>query len=146
MLRQPLVQVDYAANEEDLMLVKLLESERLLNKVLLTFGHLCAEIDEISREAKKLQLEFLYKDEELLVIIQNASNSNNEMDLSKYNSNNNQVMLKMSESMEFLYQMQFLLQRCILLGNNLLHQCGAVLAHDQSESGIETKIMVGHND
>ncbi|XP_037817171.1 WASH complex subunit 4 [Lucilia sericata] len=145
LLREPLIQIDYAAQEEEFMLVKLLESERMLNKVLLTFGHLCAEIDDISREAKEMQLKFLFKDEELLVIMQNIVEGENEGELpsrnSSVNNNNNMVMLKMSESMEFLCQMQFLLQRCILLGNNLLHQCGAVLAHEKTSTGVEVKLV-----
>lgn len=147
MLREPLVQVDYAANEEALMLVKLLESERMLNKVLLTFGHLCAEIDDIRQEAKQMQLKFLFKDEELLLLMQDVSGLENDVDSSrnsKGGNNNNRVMLKMSESMEFLCKMQFLLQRCILLGNNLLHQCGAVVASDKVTVGIEMKMVVSY--
>ena len=128
------------------MLVKLLESERMINKVLLTFGHLCAEIDDISKEARQMQLKFLFKDEELLIIMQNNFTEDGEKESSKHGNNNNtnnNVMLKMSESMEYLCQMQFLLQRCILLGNNLLHQCGAVLAHDKIAPGVELKVKVG---
>ncbi|KAM7347457.1 strumpellin and WASH-interacting protein [Cochliomyia hominivorax] len=145
LLREPLVQINYAAPEEEQMLVKLLESERILNKVLLTFGHLCAEIDEICKEAREMQLKFLFKNEELFLIMQDVSNGENLENSTKKNNQtsniNNRVMLKMSESMEFLCKMQFLLQRCILLGNNLLHQCGAVMAHNKTATGIDTKLV-----
>lgn len=146
--REPLIQLDYAAHEEKFLLVKLLESDRMVNKVLLTFGHLCAEIDDISKEAKQMQLKFLFKDEELLIIMQNNFSEDAETETPKHgnnnnNNNNNNIILKMSESMEYLCQMQFLLQRCILLGNNLLHQCGAVLAHDKIAPGVELKVKVG---
>uniref|UniRef100_A0A1I8PPY3 WASH complex subunit 4 n=1 Tax=Stomoxys calcitrans TaxID=35570 RepID=A0A1I8PPY3_STOCA len=140
--REPLVQVNYAANREELSLVKLLESERILNKILLTLGHLCAEINDISKEADQMHMQFLYKDEELLLTIQNASDGDEaDVDLTKQsNSTSSSILLQMSESMEFLCQKNFLLQRCIVLCNNLLHQCGSILDSENNTSSVDIKL------
>lgn len=145
LLRQPLVQVNYAINREELSLVKLLESERLLNKILLTVGHLCAEINDINQEAEAMQIKFLYKDEELLQNSVSGSGGGDEddWDVSKQsNAMNNNALLPMSESMEFLCKINFLLQRCILLCNNLLHQCGAILDNEDKVQSVELKLTV----
>ncbi|XP_075157033.1 strumpellin and WASH-interacting protein isoform X2 [Haematobia irritans] len=141
--RSPLVKINYASNREELSLVKLLESERVLNKVLLTLCHLCEEINYINKEADEIHLKFLYKDEELLLTLQNVESGGDEgdVDLTKqHNSTNSSVLLQMSESMEFLCKMNFLLQRCILLCNNLLHQCGAILDNENNVSSVDIKL------
>lgn len=138
----PVVKIDYQANREQLSLLRLLESDRLLNKVLLTFGYLCQEVKNVAKDAKKIQIKFLYLDEELLLILENDRLDGEDVSVDKLN--NERLLLKMSESMEFLCQMQFLLQRCILLGNNLLHQSGALLANEKSTNSIELKLTVSH--
>uniref|UniRef100_A0A1A9WID3 WASH complex subunit 4 n=1 Tax=Glossina brevipalpis TaxID=37001 RepID=A0A1A9WID3_9MUSC len=136
---EPLVKIDYQANREQLSLLRLLESDRLLNKVLLTFAYLCQEVKNVTKDAKKMQIKFLYLDEELLLTVENDRADGEDM-RSFDKLNNERLLLKMSESMEFLCQMQFLLQRCILLGNNLLHQSGALLANEKSMNSIELKL------
>uniref|UniRef100_A0A1B0BTZ9 WASH complex subunit 4 N-terminal domain-containing protein n=1 Tax=Glossina palpalis gambiensis TaxID=67801 RepID=A0A1B0BTZ9_9MUSC len=135
---EPLVKIDYQANREQLSLLRLLESDRLLNKVLLTFGYLCQEVKNVAKDAKNIQIKFLYLDEELLLILENDRLDGEDLSVDKLN--NERLLLKMSESMEFLCQMQFLFQRCILLGNNLLHQSGALLANEKSTNCIELKL------
>ncbi|XP_073827838.1 strumpellin and WASH-interacting protein [Musca autumnalis] len=144
LLKQPVVQINYASNNEELSLLKLLESERLLNKILLTVGHLCSEIDFINKEAQGMQMKLLYKEEELLLTIENSTVTGEEysIDMTKQNNSltHSNVLLEMSESMEFLCKVNFLLQRCILLANNLLHQCGAILDSDNKVTSVNIKL------
>ncbi|XP_054727038.1 WASH complex subunit 4 [Anastrepha obliqua] len=126
----PLIVINYSANQEQLQLLRLLESDRLLNKTLLTFGHLCAEVDELVNRAQQMQTKFLYIDENLCVMLADEDWSGS-VNLTKHT---NEIVLQMSESMQFICDIQFLLQRCIVLGNNLLHQCGAYCAAEDNKN------------
>uniref|UniRef100_W8BNL3 WASH complex subunit 7 n=1 Tax=Ceratitis capitata TaxID=7213 RepID=W8BNL3_CERCA len=119
-----LVEVNYSANQEQLNLLRILESDRVLNKTLLTFAHLCAEVDALVCKSQRMQTKFLYIDENLCVLLAD-DNDNGGGDAAKQT---NEILLQMSNSMQFVCDIQFLLQRCIVLGNNLLNQCGAYCA------------------
>ncbi|XP_067640358.1 WASH complex subunit 4 isoform X2 [Eurosta solidaginis] len=121
-----LVNVNYSANQEQLELLRILESDRLLNKTLLTFAHLCGEADGLVHKAQQMQTKFLYIDENLCVLLADKDGSGG----ADANKKTNEILLQMSESVQFLCNIQFLLQRCIVLGNNMLHQCGAYCASD----------------
>ncbi|XP_018798524.1 PREDICTED: WASH complex subunit 7 homolog [Bactrocera latifrons] len=129
-LTTPLVEVNYSANQEQLSLLRLLESDRLLNKTLLTFAHLCAEVDTLTRRAEHMQIKFLYIDENLCALLADED-GNGGPDAARQT---NEILLQMSESMQFVCDIQFLLQRCIVLDNNLLHQCGAYCALEDNKN------------
>lgn len=136
-LTKPLVEVNYSANQEQLILLRLLESDRLLNKTLLTFAHLCAEVDTLTRKAQHMQIKFIYIDENLCTLFADED-GNGGPDAARQT---NEILLQMSESMQFVCDIQFLLQRCIVLGNNLLHQCGAYGALEDNKN-LEFRFVV----
>ncbi|XP_037936689.1 WASH complex subunit 4 [Teleopsis dalmanni] len=124
---EPLVNINYTGNQEQLQLIRLLESDRLVNKILLTFAYLCEEVDSLVSDSREMQMKFLYLDEDLLAVHLDDSNSTTGSIIE-----NERVLIKMSQCMEFLCNIQFLLQRCTVLGNNILHQCGAFLATEDT--------------
>ncbi|XP_055844136.1 WASH complex subunit 4 [Episyrphus balteatus] len=124
------IKVNYDSNQENLPLLKLIDSDRLLNKSILTFAYLCNEIEEIVIAAKSMQMKFLYIDEDLCTLESNGDDINQIPDKNESESNNQQYLHKMSCSLDFLCNIQFLVQRCILLASNVLHQCGAFLAFE----------------
>lgn len=136
-LATPLVEVNYSANQEQLILLRMLESDRLLNKTLLTFAYLCAEVDSIARKAQQMQIKFLYIDENLCALLADED-GNGGPDAVRQT---NEILLQMSESIQFVCDIQFLLQRCIVLGNNLLHQCGAYCALEDNKN-LEFRFVV----
>lgn len=127
----------------------ILESNRLLNKVLLTLTELCQEIERISKESQQLQMKFLYLDEELAWTIANEltvlSNNINETSSGSGNNridSNSMVWQKISKAIESLYQIQFLIQRFTLLGSNIFCQLGALLTKQTQEAGLNIHLMV----
>lgn len=146
---EPLVTLDYNTNWELLDTVHILESNRLLNKVLLTLTELCQEIERISKESQQLQMKFLYLDEELAWTIANEltvlSNNINETSSGSGNNridSNSMVWQKISKAIESLYQIQFLIQRFTLLGSNIFCQLGALLTKQTQEAGLNIHLMV----
>lgn len=126
---QPIVNIKYSSNTENLPITKLFESERLLNKTILTFAYLCNEVNDIIADSKEMQIKFLYIDEDLCSMQPLIEDSENQQTVPF--STNEKIIYKMSNSMELLCNMQYLLQRSIIIGNNILHQCGAFLSFEK---------------
>lgn len=124
------IKINYDSNQENIPLLKLIDSDRLLNKSILTFAYLCNEIDEISATAQAMQMKFLYIDEDLCTLEVNIDDSFQDINKNDSETNNQQYLHKMSCSLNFLCNTQFLVQRCILLASNVLQQCGAFLAFE----------------
>lgn len=146
MLQEPLVSLDYDVNriEDEKDALHLLESNRLLNKVLLTLTKLCQEIDSHSKESQRMQMHFLYLDEELATIAnqsKNSANDNIKID-NKDKDSRLPVWKKISESLQSIYHIQFLLQRASALGSNLFCQLGALLTKSTHEAGLSVNIVV----
>lgn len=144
---EPLVTIDYSTNWELLDTINILESNSLLNKVLLTLTDLCQEIDCISNESQQLQMRFLYLDEELAWTISNELTTLNTNTIYNGSGDNDIdsnaiVWEKISEAIKSLYQIQFLLQRFTILGSNIFCQLGALLTKQSQEAGLNINLMV----
>lgn len=117
------ISLKYSGIFENLQLARLIESDnKLLNKVLLTFSHLCQECQKLEAECSKILMKFIFQDEELCAIRENKADDGRSTE---------KCFVKISESMEFLYEIKLLTQHCILVANNILHQCGAFLTHNK---------------
>lgn len=117
------ISLKYSGNIENLQLARLIESDnKLLNKILLTFAHLCQECQKLEAECAQTLIKFIFQDEELCTFREGKLNDG---------ISTEKCFLKISESMEFLYEIKLLTQHCILVANNILHQCGAFLAHNK---------------
>lgn len=119
----PPTSLHYSGTYENLPLPRLIESDnKLLNKVLLTFSHLCQECQTLEAECSQTLMKFLFQDEELCAFREGNADDGRSTE---------KCFVKMSESMEFLYEIKLLTQHCILVANNILHQCGAFLTHNK---------------
>lgn len=119
----PPTSLKYSGAFENLPLPRLIESDnKLLNKVLLTFSHLCQECQTLEAECSQTLMKFLFQDEELCAFREDKADDGRSTE---------KCFVKMSESMDFLYEIKLLTQHCILVSNNILHQCGAFLTHNK---------------
>lgn len=125
----PLVTLDYNTNQEQLESLHFLESNGLLNKVVLTLTQLCQEIERVSVDARQLQLKFLYLDEEL------ALSATDALDTSA-------IVWQISESIRTLFLIKFVLQRYTEIASNIFCQLGALLTKPSAKTGIHINLTV----
>lgn len=119
----PPTSLKYSGTFENLSLPRLIESDnKLLNKILLTFSHLCEESQRLEAECFQTLMKFIFQDEELCAFREDKDDDGRSTE---------KCFVKMSESMEFLYEIKLLTQHCILVANNILLQCGAFLTHNK---------------
>lgn len=84
----------------------------ILNKIVSVFAQLCAEVRELRRQNEELQLRFLFVDSRL--------RGENDEDLAP-----NTLIVRISELLKFFCDIQYLVQRCVVVGSEILRQLAA---------------------
>lgn len=84
----------------------------VLNKIVCVFAQLCAEVRELRQQSDKLQLRFLFVDSKLC--------GENGEDLAP-----NTLIIRISELLKFFCDIQYLVQRCVVVGSEILRQLAA---------------------
>lgn len=99
--------------DEHLSLFQLANSKNtILNKTVCVFAQLCTEVRELQKQSEELQLHFLFLDWKLC-------GSDGE-DLAQP-----KVITRTSEMLRFFCDIQYLVQRCMIVGSDVLRQLGA---------------------
>lgn len=98
----------------------------VLNKIVCVFAELCTESQRLRRLAERQQLRFLFVDERLLADDADADGDNGRAAAGEPQ----QLIVRISEQLDFLCEIQYLLQRCIVVGAEMLRQLGAFFASE----------------
>lgn len=115
---------------ESLNLFQLVNTNnKILNKIVCVFAHLCLEAKHLRELAERYQLEFLYIDQEIFA------------DTSK---DQHQLIVAMSEQLEFLCNIQYLVQRTLFVAIDMFKQLGAFFADSRYilNNNISTSIQL----
>lgn len=103
------VTVDVGRHEQ-LDLFQLVNSNNtILNKIICVFAQLCAEVRELRKHGDKLQLKFLFVDSKLC--------GENGEELKQPT-----LIVRISELLKFFCEIQYLVQRCVVVGSEILRQ------------------------
>lgn len=95
-------------------------SNTILNKIVCVFAQLCAEVRELRARSEELQLRFLFVDSRLC--------GENGEDLPA-----NTLIVRISELLKFFGDIQYLVQRCVVVGAEILRQLAAFFGGKQRE-------------
>lgn len=88
----------------------------------MTFSHLCQECQNLEAECSQALMKFLFQDEELCALREDKADEGRSTE---------KCFVRMSESMEFLYEIKLLAHHCILVAYNIIQQCGTFLTHNK---------------
>lgn len=109
--------INYDAGGERVSLIQLIDSDdRILNKVLIVFAQLCEEIQQLAADSLKYQHQLFFFDEEL-VEVEEAGNGQ-------------LYLIKISDTLDFLFECKYFFQRCLLICSNLFQQLFALFGND----------------
>lgn len=89
----------------------------ILNKIVCVFAELCTESLRLRALAEEQQLRFLFVDDALL---RQADGADNEVPQQQQS-----LIVRLSEQLQFLCEIQYMVQRCLVVGTETLRQMGA---------------------
>lgn len=115
--------------QEQLTLFQLVNTNnKVLNKIVCVFGHLCLEAKRLCCLAEQQQLRFLHIDE----------------NLTTGEFNTHAVIVKISENLVFLCSIQYLIQRCLVVSIEVFKQLAAFFADSRiiANNNIITSIQL----
>ncbi|XP_055378504.1 WASH complex subunit 4 isoform X2 [Condylostylus longicornis] len=147
--KNPIVVNFQTGKVENINQFKLIDSDnKIFNKVVLTFHSLYNNLEEFNLKSEEFQADFLRLDIEL----ESCQNSKIyedigleqivELEKNKLASNSEEVLIKISESMEFLCNMQFFINSGTQSAINLLQQLVNFHSFDKNYFGLGTQ----HNE
>lgn len=124
------VAINFDMRQEQLTLFQLVNTNnKVLNKIVCVFGHLCIEAKRLCNLAEQQQLSFLHIDENLI-----AGEFNTQQAL----------IVKISENLVFLCSVQYLIQRCLVVSIEIFKQLAAFFADSRiiANNNIITSIQL----
>lgn len=118
------VSIDYNSKYENTNLFELIESDnKVINKILIVFGQLCNEIKAMKTESMIFGNNLLYFDEDLSQVTQP-----------------NEILIRFSKFLEFLFKVKYFLQRCVAVGENLIKQLSALFEKEKSYLNLQSSL------
>lgn len=97
----------------------------VLNKIVCVFAELCEEVQRLRNCAERLQLRFLFVDESLLGDGDDERVWTTDEEGHRLQQQQQLLIVRISEQLEFVCEIQYLVQRCIVVGADMLRQLGA---------------------
>lgn len=122
------ITVDYDMRHEQLTLFQLANTNNnVLNKIVCVFTQLGLETRHLCDQAAAQQLRFLHVDERLLLCPTTTTPNAPATERTQQ-----QLIVSLSEQLEFLTQIQYLMQRCLVVSVSIFRQLAAFFADSRS--------------
>lgn len=116
----------------------------ILNKIVCVFAELCTESRRLRRLADEQQLRFLFVDEALLrpTDDDDVGGSASRIQTTDPQQPQQQLIVRLSEQLQFLCEIQYMVQRCLVVGTEVLRQMGAYFG---SKLSTENAYIIHYN-
>lgn len=122
------IRIKYAGEDENISYFQLIDSDnKILNKILIAFTHLCKSAYTLTDKSQELIQKFLYHDEDLSEVAGEEPTG--------YGN-----IIKLSEILKFLFEIKNFLNQCVAISTNITKQLGALFDIEKSYLNLQTSL------
>lgn len=122
------IRIRYSPKNENITYFQLVNSDnKILNKIIIVFTHLCTSANDLVEKSRELIQRFLFYDEDLSMIgVEGAEGYGN--------------IVKISEILKFLFEIKYFLNNCVAVTVNMTKQLGALFETEKSYFNLQASI------
>lgn len=122
------IHITYSPKNENISYFQLVDSDnKILNKTIIVFTHLCTSVHSLVEKSHELVQRFLFYDEDLSIAGDKGAEG--------YGN-----IVKISEILKFLYEIKYFINNCVTVTINITKQMGGLFETEKSYFNLQTSI------